>query len=78
MDDPLFRIDLCQVKRGTKISYQQRCRADYGAVEGPIGSGLSDYKLSLKAGDFVLLPASLGRVTLTADTQVEFLHVQNR
>jgi hypothetical protein len=32
--------------------------------------------LKLKAGDFVLLPASLDRVRLTAETRVEFLQVQ--
>ena len=32
--------------------------------------------LSLKPGDFCLLPACLGRVTLTAEMQTEFLHVQ--
>jgi hypothetical protein len=34
--------------------------------------------LPLAAGQFVLVPASLGRVTLTAESQVEFLHVQGR
>jgi hypothetical protein len=35
-------------------------------------------KLPLQAGQFALLPASLDRVTFTAETQVEFLHVQAR
>ena len=35
-----------------------------------------EHNLLLKAGDFVLLPASLERVTLIAQTQLEYLQVQ--
>jgi hypothetical protein len=47
-------------------------------LRGRLEVGFGDIKVSLKAGEFVLLPACLGRVSLAAETQVEFLHVQNR
>jgi hypothetical protein len=34
--------------------------------------------LELVAGQFAMLPASLGRTALTATTPIEFLHIQNR
>jgi ethanolamine utilization protein EutQ (cupin superfamily) len=49
-----------------------------GLLRGRLAVGEGEAKLLLNAGEFALLPACLDRVTLTAETQVEFLHVQNR
>ncbi|MDB6124245.1 MAG: Mannose-6-phosphate isomerase [Pedosphaera sp.] len=78
VDDPLFRIDACQVKRGERFHLRSDAAQIIGLLRGRLDVAYEDTKLSLKAGQFVLLPACLGRVTLTADTQIEFLHVQNR
>jgi mannose-6-phosphate isomerase len=78
VDDPLFRIDACKVKRGQRFYIRSDGAQVLGMLRGRLEVGFGDIKVQLKAGEFVLLPASLGRVSLGAETQVEFLHVQNR
>ncbi|MDB6112509.1 MAG: Mannose-6-phosphate isomerase [Pedosphaera sp.] len=78
VDDPLFRADACQVKRGQRFHIRSEGAQVLGLVRGRLEITHGETKLELSAGQFALLPASLGRVTLTAETQVEFLHVQNR
>ena len=78
VDDPLFRVDACQVKRGQQFHLRSDGLQIIGLLRGRLAVGPGADQLVLNAGQFVLLPASLGRVTLVAETQVEFLHVQNR
>jgi mannose-6-phosphate isomerase len=78
VDDPLFRIDVCQVKRGQRFHIRSDGAQILGLLRGRLEITHGEMKLTLTPGQFVLLPASLGRVTLTAETQVEFLHVQIR
>lgn len=78
VDDPLFRIDACQVKRNQRFHLSSEGLQILGLLRGRLEIIHGDTQLLLKAGEFALLPASLGRTTLTAQTQIEFLHVQNR
>jgi mannose-6-phosphate isomerase len=78
VDDPLFRIDACQVKRGERFHLRSDGLQIIGLLRGRLEISHAEAKLSLSAGEFALLPASLGRTSFTAETQVEFLHVQNR
>lgn len=78
VDDPLFRVDACQVKRGERFHLRSEGAQILGLLHGRLEIIFEDTKLKLQAGQFALLPASLGRVTLNAETQAEFLHVQNR
>lgn len=78
VDDPLFRVDACQVKRGQRFHLRSDALQVLGLLRGRLSVGEGETKLLLNAGQFALLPASLDRVTLVADTQAEFLHVQNR
>ena len=78
VDDPLFRIDACQVKRGERFYLRSDGLQIVGLLHGRLGISHGEEKLSLNPGEFALLPASLGRTSFTAETQVEFLHVQNR
>ncbi len=78
VDDPLFRIDACQVKRGERFHLRSDGLQIIGLLRGRLEIGHNESKLLLNAGEFALLPASLGRTSFTAETQVEFLHVQNR
>jgi mannose-6-phosphate isomerase len=78
VDDPLFRIDACQVKRGQRFHIRSEGAQVLGLIRGRLEVAHGDTKLMLSAGQFALLPACLERVTLTAETQVEFLHVQSR
>jgi len=78
VDDPLFRIDACRVKRGQRFHLSSAGLQIVGMLRGRMELAHGETKLALKAGEFALLPASLGRTTITAQTQIEFLHVQNR
>jgi mannose-6-phosphate isomerase len=78
VDDPLFRIDACQVKRGECFHLRSDGLQIIGLLHGRLEISHGETKLLLNPGEFGLLPASLGRTSFTAQTQVEFLHVQNR
>ncbi len=78
VDDPLFRVDACMVKRGERFYLSSERLQIVGLLRGSLEIGFGEQKLPLQAGQFVLLPACLGRVTLIAEKQVEFLHVQSR
>jgi len=77
-DDPLFRVDACQVKRGERFHIRSEGLQILGLLQGRLEISHGAGKLELQAGQFALLPACLGRVSLTAETKVEYLHVQNR
>jgi mannose-6-phosphate isomerase len=78
VDDPLFRADACMVKRGERFHLRSDALQILGVLNGRLSVGEGDTALLLTAGQFALVPASVGRVSLTAETQVEFLHVQGR
>ena len=76
VDDPLFRVDACQVKRGKRFYLTSDSVQIVGIVRGTLIATHGNTSLTLKPGDFCLLPACLGRTALTAETQTEFLHIQ--
>jgi len=76
VDDPLFRVDACQVKRGQRFHLRSESSQILGVVRGRLTISHGEATLELKAGGFCLLPACLGRVTIVAETQAEFLHIQ--
>jgi mannose-6-phosphate isomerase class I len=76
VDDPLFRVDACQVNRGQRFYLRSSAAQILGLLRGRLLIQHAEHELRLQAGGFSLLPASLERVTLTAETQVEFLQVQ--
>jgi mannose-6-phosphate isomerase len=78
VDDPLFRADACMVKRGERFHLRSDALQILGVLNGRLSVGEGNTAILLTAGQFVLVPACLGRVSLTAETQVEFLHVQGR
>jgi len=76
LDDPLFRIDACQVKRGKRFYLSSESVQIVGIVRGKLNVSHEGSILVLKPGDFCLLPACLGRTALNAEVQTEFLHIQ--
>jgi mannose-6-phosphate isomerase len=78
VDDPLFRVDACQVKRGERFHLRSDASQIVGVLNGRLAVGDGEAAVLLGAGQFVLVPASLGRVSLTAESQAEFLHIQGR
>lgn len=75
-DHPLFRVDACKVKRGQRFHLRIPAAHILAVIKGRLELTWRDHQLLLKPGDFVLLPLSLERITLTAQTQVEYLQVQ--
>jgi len=78
VDDPLFRVDACQVNRGERFYLRSDGMQILGLLRGRMEISHGETKLLLNTGEFALLPASLGRVSIMAEKQIEFLHVQNR
>jgi mannose-6-phosphate isomerase len=76
VDDPLFRVDACQVKRDQRFYLRSPGVQILGMIRGRASVTYVEHQVDLLAGEFVLLPASLERVTVVAETQIEFLHVQ--
>lgn len=76
VDDPLFRVDACQVKRGKRFYLTSDSVQIVGVVRGTLAIEHGGTTLPLKSGEFCLLPACLGRTALTAETPSEFLHIQ--
>jgi len=81
VDDPLFRVDACRVKRGGRF----HLRSDGLQIIGPFARGnwrfsMKRPKFELDAGQFAhAFRPGLGRVSLQANKQGGVsLHVQNR
>ena len=75
VDHPLFRVDACKVKRGQRFHLRIPAAHILAIIKGRLELTWRDHQLLLTPGQFVLLPASLDRLTLTAQTQVEYLQV---
>jgi mannose-6-phosphate isomerase len=78
VDDPLFRVDAGKVKRDGRFYLTSDGLQIVGILRGRLNIRHGETELALNAGQFALLPASLGRTIFNAETNVEFLHVQNR
>lgn len=76
VDDPLFRVDACRVKRGYRFHLRSDSPQILGVVKGRLTVANGGEVLPVNAGEFCLLPACLERVTCLTETPVEFLHVQ--
>jgi mannose-6-phosphate isomerase len=76
VDDPLFRVDACQVRRGQRFHLRSEAMQILGVVQGRLRLTCGEHELELKPGAFCLLPACVGRVTLNAETRAEFLQIQ--
>ena len=76
VEDPLFTVNACQVKRGQRFYLRNDAPTILALLRGRLIVIYEGQELRVGAGGFVLLPAVLGRVTLTAETQVEFLQAQ--
>jgi mannose-6-phosphate isomerase len=78
VDDPLFRVDACLVNRGERFHLSSDGLQIIGLLKGDLEISHEGTRLELTPGEFAMLPACLGRVTLVAKKQIEFLLVQNR
>ena len=64
------------MKRGQRFHLRIPAAHILAIIKGRVELTWRDHQLLLKAGQFVLLPVCLERITLTAQTQFEYLQVQ--
>ncbi|MCI0743898.1 MAG: class I mannose-6-phosphate isomerase [Verrucomicrobia subdivision 3 bacterium] len=74
--DPPFHVDACKVKRGERFYLRSGGLRILGLLKGRLRVTYGEHEVRGDAGGFIVVPGSLGRVTVTAETQVEFLQVQ--
>ena len=73
--DPLFRIEVWRLAAGREQALRGGCAQILGVVKGRLRvvEGASNVAVQLRPGGFCLLPAALGGVRATGETDVEFL-----
>jgi mannose-6-phosphate isomerase len=76
VDDPLFRVNAWQVKRGQRFYVTSKLPQIFGILRGRMIITGNDVSVTLKAGEFCLVPASVGRISVQAESAVELLHVE--
>ena len=76
VDDPLFRVDLCGVRRRVRFHLRSDSVQILGLVSGTLSLTHPAADLMLQPGQFCLLPACLDRVSIEAERPAEFLHIQ--
>lgn len=76
VDDPLFRVNAWQIKRGERFYVSSKLPQIFGIIRGRLTLRANDIDVSLKAGDFCLVPASVPRMAIQSEMQVELLHVE--
>jgi mannose-6-phosphate isomerase len=76
VDDPLFRANAWQIKRGQRFYVSSKLPQIFGIVRGRLALRGNDMDVALRAGDFCLVPAQVARMAVQAETQVELLHVE--
>ena len=76
VNDLLFRVDACQVRRGQRFYLQSESAQIIALLSGRLMMNGGGEELQLRAGQVALLPACLARTALRTEAQTEFLHVQ--
>src|SRR5262249_3700059 len=75
VNDPLFCVDVYEVPRDLSFPWRSANLQVIGLLRGRLAVKHAETLLVLNGGEFCLLPACLGPITLTAHAPVEFLHV---
>ncbi|MGB9602283.1 MAG: type I phosphomannose isomerase catalytic subunit [Limisphaerales bacterium] len=76
VDDKLFRVNACRVKRGARFKLSSETVHIVGVLKGCLGISYENVSVELKCGQFCLIPAAVKQVSFTAQKQTEFLHIQ--
>jgi mannose-6-phosphate isomerase len=76
VNDPLFRVDACKVKRGGRFHIGGEGLKIIGVLKGRLNLAHGEHEVALETGRLAMLPACLDRVTVSALTAAEFLQVQ--
>ncbi|MEO7300933.1 MAG: type I phosphomannose isomerase catalytic subunit [Verrucomicrobiota bacterium] len=75
-NDPLFSVTLCQIASASNLLLADRSMQILGVIEGKLTIHHLEKEITLGAGQFSLIPASLEKVRLTAKTTALFLCIQ--
>jgi mannose-6-phosphate isomerase len=78
VDDPLFMVNACLVKRGQRFYLRIQAPQIIGMLRGRMRVGGGDNQVTLTAGQFCLVPAAVERVAVEAETQAEYLLAEPR
>ena len=73
---PPFRADLLEIGRGARLPLHQPVPVIIGVVKGRLKISHREHELPLTDGQFVLIPAGLEPVHLTAETQVSLVQTE--
>ncbi len=76
VDDPLFRTNAWQIKRGQRFHVSSKLPQILGIVRGRMTITGNNVEVPLKPGDFCLVPSAVERISVQSETQVELLHVE--
>ena len=76
VDDPLFRTNAWQIKRGQRFHVSSKLPQIFGVVRGRLTISGNNVEVPLKPGDFCLVPSAVERISVQSETQVELLHVE--
>ncbi|HVR34936.1 MAG TPA: type I phosphomannose isomerase catalytic subunit [Methylomirabilota bacterium] len=76
VNDPLFRVDACELPANAAIHRPERELAVLAVLEGGLTLGHSGQTVSLTPGGFCLLPASLSGVDIRSETGARLLRVR--
>ena len=76
VNDPLFRVEVGELAAGKSVRCATPSVVVLGVIHGELVVRHAAGDARLCAGDFCLLPASLGEVTLHAPAGARFLHAQ--
>ncbi|MEI7728947.1 MAG: type I phosphomannose isomerase catalytic subunit [Verrucomicrobiota bacterium] len=76
VDDPLFRVNACLAKRGSRFHLRVETALVIGVVKGTLHISGGGQQVTVGAGQFCLIPAALERASFQAETQVEFLQAE--
>lgn len=76
VDDPLFRVNAWRIKGGKRFYVSNQLPQIFGLVRGQLTLTGNGVEVALKPGDFCLVPAAVGRLTVQSRNQVELLHVE--
>ena len=76
VDDPLFRVNAWRTRSGKRFYVSNHLPQIFGIVRGRLTLTGNGVEVALKPGDFCLVPASVGRVSVQSEKQAELLHVE--
>jgi len=76
VDNNLFRVDATQVKRNQRFYIRSESVQIIGVLKGTLTFSANGQEVPAGAGEFLLLPAALDKVTVIAGNQAEYLHIQ--